>query len=457
MKVFKSVIIALIITVTSFSLLGCAQGESAYDIARRNGFSGTEKEWLESLKGERGENGLDGKDGADGQNFNLDYTMGDLYNDAVKNGYQGEFTDFVKEYASDSATDIIPVVNRGLFTTVNILAYYKDSSGETTSKTGGAGVIYSLDKENGDALIVTNFHVVYNGNALTDNKICDVIDLHLYGDFYYKHPITAEYVGGSADYDIALLSVKGSEEIKNSSILQADFGDSEGVRVGERIITIGNPDSDGMSVTTGIISVASETVTLNNALGTSVNMRVIRYDAAVNPGNSGGSLFNSSGKLIGIINAKLIKTKYENIGYAIPSNLVKLLVENIIANCYGVANESVIKPVLGIVVEAVDSEAEYDSENEIITSTDTVQIIELSERCIDKNLFRVGDVLLSVAHIKSGETLPSVKYTVTKLYTVSEMLLTVRQGDSLAITLLRSGTETTVKIDVVASYMSEVE
>ncbi|HBK01490.1 MAG TPA: hypothetical protein DDY77_00460, partial [Clostridiales bacterium] len=163
-KYFVLTVIMALVVAMSLTFSACTlSGLSAYDIAVRNGFTGTEQEWLASLKGSNGK---------DGENFNAGYTAYELYQEMVENGsYTGSFSDFVKEYFG--ATDSGVIANNTLFSVVDVAAtftvrtstgggFWGGNTSTNKSVSYGTGVFYSVDKENGDALIMTNFHVVYN-------------------------------------------------------------------------------------------------------------------------------------------------------------------------------------------------------------------------------------------------------------------------------------------------------
>lgn len=347
------------------------------------------------------------------------------------------------------------VINKGLFTTCNIVCtyYVKSSDGITKDKfkSGGAGVFYTVDKENGDALIITNFHVLYNTSAQTENNIISQIEIFLYGDTYFLTPIQATYIGGSATYDLALIEVKGSEEIKKSFVTKSVFGDSNDLNIGETVLAIGNPGTDGTSVTKGSINVPYEQVVIENALEKEVNMRVIRYDAAVNPGNSGGGLFNAKGELIGIVNAKYVKSNYDGIGYAIPSNLVKLVVENIINYCYGVENEKVRKPYFGIYTKVAKSTTVFNESKNRYDVIETIVVDSFEEGSALANRLRAGDVINSYKY--AGKT-----YAVTHLYDISEMLFMVGVGDILVLNV--TGTDNldrSISVTITQGYLKYVD
>ncbi|MBO4535522.1 MAG: hypothetical protein J5755_06265, partial [Clostridia bacterium] len=230
-------------------LASLANGQSAYDIAVKNGFEGTETEWLASLQGT---NGLDGKDAED-------ITIEDVYQAALDAGYEGSFLDFVGEYLDDTTISAVSsevIANQAVLSVVSVYANFTQTvtysggwywgSGGSQSRTqgyaaGGSGVIYYLDKEAGDAYIITNYHVVYDADSDVAGHISDDIFVTLYGNHYLTkdsdnhvtsiYAIPATYVGGSMTYDIAVLKVTGSELLKNSAASQVSVGDSNQITV----------------------------------------------------------------------------------------------------------------------------------------------------------------------------------------------------------------------------------
>lgn len=263
-----------------FSLFG-NNSKSAYQVAVENGFQGSEEDWLKSL------HGADGKDGGD-----LD--IEEIYAAAAKNGYEGSFLEFLKEYLSadineDNNTDAIA---HNLMSSVKIYSAFGNTvrvggGPLATTKTTyaiaqGSGVIYDLNRDAGNAIIITNYHVVYDYES--DNGVADSIDLYLYGglDGYsvtrnYSGEVTAysaggssihaTFVGGASEYDIAVLEVQGSEVLRNSSAEEAVVGSSDAVVAGEKVFAVGNAEGEGISVTSGAISVDSEYITIQSILG----------------------------------------------------------------------------------------------------------------------------------------------------------------------------------------------
>ncbi len=318
----------------------------------------------------------------------------------------------------------------------------------SSATSAGAGVIYKLDKNTGDAFIITNYHVVFNENALYNNGISENISILLYGSEYLDSEIKAEFVGGSNNYDIAVLKVTGSELLKTNVYKEAKLADSDNIYVGQSAIAIGNPDDAGISASNGIISVYSEYITLN--IGGTVSLRVMRIDTPVNSGNSGGGLYNEKGELIGIVNAKSGDSSLESIGYAIPSNIASYVAENIIDNCYGTELKTVQRAMLGVTLTITDSRA-YLTEDGHITFKESVEVIEISEAGIANGALQVGDTILSV---KLGNTTKEI----IRQHQVIDFMLNARVGNTVYITVLRDingvATEMTVELEITSDCIT---
>lgn len=342
---------------------------------------------------------------------------------------------------------------RALLSTVSIVAKFttRDELGYISdSAMAGAGVVYKLDKESGDAYIITNFHVVYNFKSVNPNGISNDISVYLYGQKYDDYKIPASYVGGSLNYDIAVLKVEDSEVIKNSPVLTAELGDSEAVRVFDKVFVIGNPEASGISVTEGIVSVESEDLPMMGADGkTEVKFRVMRVSAAVNSGNSGGGLYDENGNLIGIINAKRQGADIDNIGYAIPVNLAVALAENIIYNCDGNLKTSLYKCMLGVTVSIKATGLEINPDTEDVKITEEVYVKEISDSSIVKGKVLVGDVITSI-------TVDGVRNEVTRLHHVTDNMLYARPGSTVTLEITRGSSNISVNIEMTESSVSIV-
>ena len=467
------VLVIILISASLFALAACDSGSaglSAYEIAVKNGFTGTETEWLESLKGtdgKDGEDGINGINGADGNDgVNAISSLSEIYDQAVAAGYAGSYLDFLSEYfAEQNAVSVEAAANRAMRSAVSIYAtfeYTTNVMGSTVTKTGtssGSGIIYKLDKINGDAIILTNYHVVYYSTATTENHISDDIAVYLYGSEISDYKIQATYIGGSLNYDIAVLKIEGSEVLKASDAESVTVATTE-ANVGTSAIAVGNPAAGGLSVTSGIISVDSETIRMLAAdEATTIALRVMRIDTAVNSGNSGGGLFNIKGELIGIVNAKISSSSIENIGYAIPLSVVTAVADNLI-DASEEGKDCVQKCIIGVTVQTVESSAKYDS---LLKQYNVVEKIQLSEVTVGGPAYTAGliagDVLKEIEIISTDSYGNPTSNTVLicRLYNITDALLTARVGDTVKIKYEREGVENTATIVLTEECINEIK
>lgn len=425
----KSLVCILVIVACVGTMTACnftstissgSNGLSAYEIAVRNGFVGTEQEWLASLKTPASD------------------SLDELYDSAVEHGYTGTYLDFLKEYLG--GTQNVSAINRSLLSVVSIVCEFDEKTqswfGSNTQKvySSGSGVIYELDKEQGDAYIVTNYHVVYDVDSASSTGISDAIGCYLYGmelqDSIANNVIGCTYVGGSMTYDLAVLKVENSEILKNSNAQAVEFADSNDLCVGEQVYAIGNPEGEGIAVSSGVVCVDSESIVMTGADNkTEITFREIRTDATVNPGNSGGGLFNAAGELVGVVNAKIIDDEVENVGYAIPSTLARYVVENLLDHA---DTQKVQKALIGVQVAAKNSWTVYDAETGLTRKMQEVAIQSVESSSIGRSVLKAGDVIRS---IRVGDTVLAV----TRTYQVVDFMLTVRAGDTVVLTVERNG------------------
>lgn len=181
----------------------------------------------------------------------------------------------------------------------------------------GSGVI--IDKE---GYIVTNNHVVRDAEKL----IVTLAD---------GNEEEARIIGTDPRTDLAVIKIK-----VDNRVTPAELGDSEKLVVGQEVIAIGNPLGlrFARSVTAGIVSGLNRLLTTEEGFV----FRLIQTDAAINPGNSGGALVNLDGQVVGINTVKIASEGFEGMGFSIPSNQVKVVVDNI------KKHGRVIRPIMGI-------------------------------------------------------------------------------------------------------------
>lgn len=368
---------------------------------------------------------------------------------------------------SDDTENVAYATASGLRSAVSIYCTFETTYGGTNPwnptpstqsyYTTGSGVIYQLEAD-GSAFIVTNHHVVYDSSSNTDNHISDKIYIYLYGLEDEAYAIPATYVGGSANYDIAVLRIDQSEVLKNAietgAAAAVTVTNSDELTPGMTTIAIGNPsasdtDLGGISVTKGIVSVDSEYITMTASDNSGqVQFRVLRIDAPVNSGNSGGGLFNDEGELIGIVNAKISSSSVENIGYAIPSNVVRAIADNIIDYCYGKDCESVMRGILGITIETSAYSTAYDTETGLFVRYEEISVHEVTTGGLGESILKADDVIKSII-------IGDKSVTVTRQHHLIDAMLDVRVGDTISIVIVRDGTEQTVSTTITEDCLTE--
>lgn len=290
------------------------------------------------------------------------------------------------------------------------------SSSSTTKYTTyseGSGVIYL--KSNGKGYIVTNNHVISGSDkvqvVLASGKT-----------------VSAKVVGKDSTSDLAVLSIDAKYVTQTAS-----FGDSKSLITGQTVIAVGSPMGSeyASSVTQGIISAPSRTITTSSNQQT-----VIQTDAAINPGNSGGALVNSAGQVIGINSMKLSQstdgTSVEGMGFAIPSNEVVTIINQL------VKNGKVTRPQLGIkVISLSELNSAYREQLGIKTSLKSGIYVA----SVTKNS------AASAAGMKSGDIITKVDGTsVSDVVSLHEILYKHKIGDKVTVTVNRNGK--TVNLDV---------
>lgn len=451
-RIYAAVLVLCVLLSSAFAFSACSESEIIGVVGasiNENGeliltyHDGTEQN-LGSVVGKDGNDGKDGKNGKDGE--------------AGADGLDGKYLITGEESRVPAATakGLVSAVSISCsFTkTVQTSGYRPGSAGTYTYSyaSEGSGVIYKLDRESGDAFIITNYHVVYDAGSNSDNGISDDITVYLYGAENADSGIAASYVGGSLYYDIAVLRAEGSDELKKSDVCAVSVADSDAVAVGETAIAIGNAQGCGISASVGVISVDSEYITMTAAdESTTVSFRVMRIDTAVNSGNSGGGLYNGRGELIGIVNAKIVDDGVENIGYAIPSNVAVAVADNIIDYCSGTDVERAQRAMLGITVTSSGSRAVYDAETGLARIEETVSVYGVSDGSPAEGRLLAGDIIVSAE--LNGKTV-----TVTRQYHVTDLMLAARSGDTVSIKVKRNENgetaEKTVDIVITADCIS---
>lgn len=257
----------------------------------------------------------------------------------------------------------------------------------------GSGVIISSD-----GYIATNNHVIEGASKiivrLTDGKEYE-----------------AKLIGTDAQTDIAVIKLEGV------TLEPVKIGDSSQLSVGDTAIAIGNPLGElGGTVTNGIISALDREIVLDNQ-----TMTLLQTNAAINPGNSGGGLFNDQGELIGLVVAKSAGSNVEGLGFAIPANVVKEVVNSIIDVGYVQG-----RPVLGVSVVNINS---AQMAYQYGVSRMGVYIAGLTEGTkAEKSGLKVGDCIVAI-----GDT------EITSTSDLTKILQNHKVGDQVKVTISRDG------------------
>jgi serine protease Do len=198
------------------------------------------------------------------------------------------------EEAKPSVVNLFPITSAGRL---------REGPGERTPNASGSGSGLIVDSE---GHIVTNNHVIGDASEIEVR-------------FSDKTKLIAHVIGKDPDTDLALLKVTTDRPLPS-----ARFGDSAGVKVGQWVLAVGNPFGLDRTVTLGVVSgIGRENINLSRY------ENFIQTDASINPGNSGGPLFNLRGEVIGI-NTAIINFA-QGIGFAIPSNMAKQVIEQLLA------------------------------------------------------------------------------------------------------------------------------
>ena len=271
----------------------------------------------------------------------------------------------------------------------------------------GSGVIISSD-----GYIVTNNHVVDNA---------DKIEVTLND----KRTYTAKVIGKDPTTDLALL------KIDQNNLPYMTYGNSDDVKVGQWVLAVGNPFNLTSTVTAGIISAKGRNINIlpsDPAKGEYPIEAYLQTDAAVNPGNSGGALVNTSGQLVGINSAIASNTgSYTGYSFAVPVNIVKKVVADLLE--YG----KVQRAFLGVSIKNLDADL---AKQKNISNLQGVYVSAVTEGGAAKS-----------AGIKSGDVITKIgDESVNEVSELEEQLSRFRPGDKVVISIRRDNQDMTIPL-----------
>lgn len=295
-------------------------------------------------------------------------------------------------------------------------------SGEEAESGSGSGVIFKMT--DAEAYIVTNNHVIENASKVE-------VTLH------DGEKLSAELVGTDPLTDIAVIKIKG-----DISAEVLPFGDSSKLRAGDQVLAIGNPLGLDLSrtVTQGIVSAVDRSIAVSTSAG-EWDLDVIQTDAAINPGNSGGALINSAGELVGINSLKISESGVEGLGFAIPSNDVEALINQLIED------GQVERPYLGVGLAALEEIPQFYLRDvpENVTAGAIITNVDESSAAAKAGL-QAEDIIVSIGGTKvtGPDDLRKALYTDFKI------------GDNVTVEYYRQGELKEVKVTL-ASKQLETE
>ena len=300
-----------------------------------------------------------------------------------------------------SRMSTVDIVNAVSPATVSISVISVDAGKESKISSGTGFIITE------DGYIVTNRHVV----VLADETVSTYYVTAILPDG--EKPVRVKVIGSDEQTDIAVLKADSGRKLPCVTL-----GDSDKIQSGELAIAIGNAmGSLDDTVTVGVVSATNRELIRNGYY-----VETIQTDAAINPGNSGGPLINSFGEVIGITNAKMITSTSENLGFAIPINSVKTVIESIIN--YG---KVVNRPYLGVSVKYVKEGSYYGAAGGAYVA----EIVKNGPA--DTAGFEVGDRILTVDGVEITDSGDIIK--VRDSHKVGDIIDFVIERDGEKITL----------------------
>lgn len=277
----------------------------------------------------------------------------------------------------------------------------------------GSGVIFRPD-----GYIVTNYHVV-DGAA--------TVRVTLDNGRGYE----AALVGKDAASDLAVLKIEAE------GLTAAEFGNSDEVIVGSIAVAIGNANGFQNSVTQGVFSGLNRQVTLQMEDGNTYTYTLLQTDAAINPGNSGGAVANKYGQVVGISASKVAAVDYEGLGFAIPSQLVKPIVEDLMA--YGEVHS---RARLGVVVEPL---TELPAGKAVPQTGVLVRQVDEDSDLFEKGV-SAGDIIISV----DG-------HDILITADLSSMISRHRAGDRVKMTIYFAAQDEVRELDVLLRGSGDIK
>ena len=315
----------------------------------------------------------------------------------------------IEQMKNEDEKDITKILEETIKCVVGISKIKNNGSSiflnNSTAELGlGTGMIVS-DK----GYILTNWHVA-------GNKYSNCYVTLENGNVYNGNVVWAD-----SDLDLAIV------KISVTNLNHITFGDSDNIKIGEQTYAIGNPIGLEFqrTVTSGIISGKNRTIKIEDENGSSYMDDLIQTDATINPGNSGGPLINSKGEVIGVNSVKIKEA--EGIGFAIPINIIKPIIESFSVNGNFEEAHLGIFAYDNTVIPYLDSNIEFD------TGIYVAQILKSGPSA--KSDLKIGDIITKIDNI-----------AINKMSELRSYIYTKKVGDEVELSVLRNKREYNIKI-----------
>ena len=292
------------------------------------------------------------------------------------------------------------IIQKNLNSVVTLRIFTRNSGyfggeGALTESGVGSGIVWTKD-----GYIITNAHCVVDENT---KQTFPRIDIELSNGTTYEN---VTVVGADTSTDLAVIKIPEAT-LGGAELSPAEFGNSDLLAMGDKVIAIGNPGGLGLTATQGIVSGMNRDVYED----TGYAIPCIQIDAAINPGNSGGPLFNGAGQVVGINSSKIVATGYEGLGFSIPINEAKKILDELVQD--GHVSGRVALGITGQTVSTTGIQGFYIASFE-------------ESSCMKAGGAKVGDIIIYLGGAR-----------VTDYSELRSALAQHNVGDTVSVTLLR--------------------
>lgn len=321
----------------------------------------------------------------------------------------------------------------------NYRVYYNEDTDEFFTATFDESKVETVTQSNGFFGTTSTDYILQSDITMApiETHFMETYEVYLHGYQTEEYALSATFVGGSAENDIAVLKIEKSASANNKLIFTEDYkavavGNSTEINAGEEVIAVGNPllantnidtstittiadyvaaykdtyiDALCLTVTGGEVSNISEYQEFTSIVDStkSSSMRLIRVSSAINAGNSGGGLYDMQGRLVGIVNGKIASADYDNVGYAIPINKAANIADKVIAECSGIngtvqfKSTNVSKLGLEVTTSKNGTQKPYYDESKLQwINKNSVVLTDITNSALYLGGATIGDTLVSV-------------------------------------------------------------